>query len=131
METLIRYLVVAVLAYLIDMGGFCLLIKIGADPVAANLMVKVVAAIFGFFMHRRFTYRIGGRVDIGSHAKKYFSLALAYTPASSIVLFLVMLVLPHPVYAKAISDVLLFAATYWITTKFTFLKGAGNSRLRL
>jgi putative flippase GtrA len=90
--------------------------------------VKVLAAVCGFFMHRRFTYRIESREAIASHARKYFGLALAYTPASSVVLFLIMLVLPHPVYAKAISDVLLFVVTYWITTKLTFTKDAGSQR---
>ncbi|SNS23671.1 Putative flippase GtrA (transmembrane translocase of bactoprenol-linked glucose) [Noviherbaspirillum humi] len=128
MGTLIRYLIVAVFAYVIDMGGFYILIKSGIDPVVANVAVKVLAAICGFFMHRRFTYRIEGREAMAAHARKYFGLALAYTPASSVVLFLIMLVLPQPVYAKAISDVLLFVATYWITTKFTFTKGADSPR---
>ena len=128
MGTLIRYLIVAVLAYVIDMGGFYLLIRSGVDPVAANVAVKVLAAICGFFMHRRFTYRIESREAIASHARKYFGLAFAYTPASSVVLFLIMLVLPHPVYAKALSDVLLFVVTYWITTKLAFTQDAGSQR---
>ena len=128
MRTLILYLIVAVLAYIIDMGGFYFLITTGFDPVAANVAVKVLAAICGFFMHRRFTYRIEGREAIESHARKYFGLALVYTPASTVVLFLIMLVLKHPVYAKAISDVLLFVATYWITTKFTFTRGNCSPR---
>ena len=131
MGTLIRYLIVAVLAYVIDMGGFYLLVQAGTEPVTANIAVKVLAAVCGFFMHRQFTYRIESGRDIASHARKYFGLALAYTPASSVVLFLIMLVLPHPVYAKAISDVLLFVATYWITTKFAFKKGVDSPRSNL
>ena len=118
----VRYVLVAGVAYGIDFGGYILLLNIGYKPVIANMMIKVVAAIFGFFTHRYFTYSIRERNEIGKHAVRYFGLALFYTPVSSVVLFGIMKLLPNPVYAKFISDVLLFLFMYLITSKFTFTK---------
>ena len=126
MSTLARYIIIAITAYIIDMGGYYLLVQLGWQPVAANVIVKVFAAVCGFFMHRRFTYQIKDEKDMANHAKKYFGLALIYTPVSSAVLFLLLLVIVNPIYAKATSDVLLFVATYWITTKFTFTRPAAD-----
>ncbi|BEV13681.1 GtrA family protein [Herbaspirillum sp. DW155] len=122
MSTLVRYLIVAVLAYVIDMGGYYCLIQAGMNPIVSNVVVKVIAAICGFFMHRRFTYQIVEADGKMGQAAKYFGTALLYTPLSSLVLYLLMLVIPHPVTAKAISDVLLFIVTFWITSKFTFTR---------
>ena len=118
----VRYVLVAGVAYGIDFGGYILLLSFGYKPVIANMMIKVVAAIFGFFTHRYFTYSIRERNEIGKHAVRYFGLALFYTPVSSVVLFGIMKLLPNPVYAKFISDVLLFLFMYLITSKFTFTK---------
>lgn len=122
MSTLARYIIVAVLAYVIDMGGYYILLRLDTHPVSANLIVKIVAALCGFFMHRRFTYQITEADGQMAHATKYFGLALLYTPVSTAVLFLLMLAIPHPVYAKAISDVLLFVVTFWVTSRFTFAR---------
>ena len=118
----VRYILVAGVAYGIDFGGYIFLLHLGYKPVIANMMIKVVAAIFGFFSHRYFTYSIKERNEIGKHAVRYFGLALFYTPVSSVVLFGIMKLLPNPVYAKFISDVLLFLFMYLITSKLTFTK---------
>lgn len=118
----VRYFLVAGVAYGIDFGGYIFLLSLEYKPVIANMMIKVVAAIFGFFSHRYFTYSIKERNEIGKHAVRYFGLALFYTPVSSVVLYGIMMLLPNPVYAKFISDVLLFLLMYLITSKFTFTK---------
>ena len=122
MSRLVRYLIVAVLIYVIDMGGYYCLLKLNVGPVLANAVVKVAATLCGFFMHRRFTYRIKGFDGASADAIKYFGLGLVYTPLSSGVVYLLIHVIHHPVYAKFASDVLLFIATYWVTTKFTFAR---------
>jgi putative flippase GtrA len=124
MSTLIRYIIIAGLVYVIDMGGYYYLIELGQKPVISNIIVKVVAVICGFFMHRRFTYQIRGPAEALAHAKKYFGLAFIYTPISSMVLYLLMFIIPSPLYAKAGSDILLFILSFWVTTKFTFTKAA-------
>lgn len=119
---LIRYILVAGVAYGIDFGGFMLLIGFGYSPVLANILVKVVAAIFGFYAHRYFTYSISDREGISTHAVRYFGLALFYTPVSSVFLYFVMMLVPNPAYAKLMTDVLLFILMFWVTSKFAFTK---------
>jgi len=121
-STLIRYIIVAVLAYVVDMGGYYLLVHLDTHPVSANIVVKVIAATCGFFMHRRFTYRITEADGQVAQATKYFGLALVYTPVSTVALFLLLLVIPHPIYAKAVADILLFVVTFWVTGRFAFKK---------
>lgn len=120
--TFIRYGLVAGIAYGIDFGGYIILLGYGYSPLWANTLIKVVAAIFGFFAHRYFTYSIKGRDGMGKDAIRYFGLALFYTPVSSALLSGIILIIPNPIYAKAISDVSLFILMFWITSKVTFAK---------
>lgn len=120
--TFLRYGLVAGFAYGIDFGGFIFLLNLGYSPLWANTLIKVVAAIFGFFAHRYFTYSIRERDGMGKDAIRYFGLALFYTPVSSILLYGIMWIISNPIYAKAISDVSLFILMFWITSKFAFAK---------
>ena len=120
MSTFVRYIIVAFLAYLIDMGGFYALVRLGAHPLSANIITKVFAAVCGFFMHRRYTYQITWHGGKRTHALKYFGVALIYTPVSTFFLFLMMLLISNPVLAKIIVEILLFLVAFRITSKFTF-----------
>ena len=124
----IRYGFVAGFAYLIDFGGFLFLFRLGCAPLVANALIKIIAAIFGFFSHRRFTYSIKGMDGAGKHAARYFGMALIYTPISSVLLYCILSVLANIMYAKAISDISLFLLMFWITSKFTFTSSKGVSR---
>ena len=115
-----RYIIVAGVAYGIDFGGFIFLLGVGFSPVVANAMIKIVAAIFGFFGHRYFSFAITERADIGRHALKYFGMALFYTPVSSFVLYCIMYVVSNPVYAKILADISLLVLMFWITLRFSF-----------
>lgn len=115
-----RYISIAGIAYFIDLGGFILFLKIGLSPVAANISVKIIAALFGFYMHRTFTFGIEGKDGATFHAIKYFGLAFIYTPLSTAVLFALLYIIPSPALAKIVSDVALFVATYFVTTNFIF-----------
>jgi putative flippase GtrA len=126
---LIRYLIVAGLAYGIDLGGFILLLGLNYSPFVSNILVKVVAAIFGFFGHRYFTYVVTDNQDMSKHAIKYFGLALFYTPVSSIFLYLLMTIFPNPVYAKLMTDISLFVLMFWITSKYAFTKSNEGKNL--
>lgn len=122
MTTLVRYVIVAVIAYFIDMGGYFLLLQTGTHPVSANIFVKFFAALCGFFMHRYYTYQITEVDGQKIHAIKYFGSALIYTPVSTLLLFALMFIIPHPIYSKALGDILLFVVTFWVTSKFTFTR---------
>lgn len=122
LPTFVRYLMVAVVAYVVDMGGYIFLLYLGLSPVYSNSLVKVAAAIFGFYAHRFFTYQIKDKTNIFNHAIKYGSLVLLYTPTSSLCLMLLMKVITNPITAKFVCDVILFVLVYWITSTFTFLQ---------
>jgi putative flippase GtrA len=119
---LMRYLFVSVLIYAIDMGGYIVFIKCGLNPLMANVLVKIFAALFGFFAHRHITYRLKNSDSLMHHAIRYFGLAIIYTPVSTLVLYVLFKVIPHLVIAKFIGDVLLFVVVYYITSKFVFFK---------
>ena len=118
----LRYGLVAGIAYGIDFGGFILLLSYNFSPLTSNIIIKLVAAIFGFFSHRYFTYSIKNFNDIKKEAIRYFGLVIFYTPASSIFLYGIMQVVKNPICAKAISDISLFILMYWITSNFAFRK---------
>jgi putative flippase GtrA len=120
--TIVRYLIIAVAAYVIDMGGFIVLLFLNVPPILANILVKIGAAIFGFYGHRYFTYQIKHSNNILAHAIKYFGLVLVYTPVSSVCLAIMIKIIADPVVAKFICDVVLFVVVYWVTSKFTFLQ---------
>jgi putative flippase GtrA len=128
---LFRYLLVAGFAYSIDFGGFILLIYFKYPPILSNIIVKIVAAIFGFYSHRYFTYSIKDKANIAHHALKYFGLALIYVPVSSGALYLCMLLISNPLLAKFITDVILFILIFFITSKFTFSKGKASKEVTL
>ena len=117
-----RYIVIACLAYIIDFGGFALLIAMAMPPLASNIIVKILAAQFGFFAHRRYTYQIKHRDDIYDHALRYFGLALIYTPLSTFCLYLLLKLIPSAMISKLTSDALMLIATYIVTTRFVFFK---------
>lgn len=121
---LFRYLLVAGIAYSIDFGGFILLIYLKYPPILSNIIVKIVAAIFGFYSHRYFTYSIKDKANIAHHAFRYFGLALIYVPVSSGALYICLIIISNPLLAKFITDVILFILMFFITSKFTF----SNSR---
>lgn len=117
---LFRYIAIAGIAYFIDLGGFLLFLKAGLPPVPANISIKIIAALFGFYMHRTFTFEINSKDGVGFHAIKYFGLALIYTPVSTTVLYTILYIIHYPAIAKIISDAILFIATFFLTSKLVF-----------
>jgi putative flippase GtrA len=54
----LRYFLVAGSAYLIDFFGFLVLNKLGFMPLISNIITKVFASLYGFTLHRKFTYKL-------------------------------------------------------------------------
>lgn len=116
-----RYLLVQVLAYGIDMGGFVLLTwGAGVSPVIANIAGKLAAGAFAFLAHRRFTFGVhlegGGRAQL----LKYSLLLVANIPLSSALLAWLLHWIDSPVAAKFVSDAICVALTFGLSRTLVF-----------
>lgn len=121
--TFIRYVGIQLLAYMVDMGGFLIILKVGfLGPIAANVIGKVVAGIFAFIAHRRFTFCTNDVADRYHQAVRYFLLLLFNAPLSSGLLALVLIWCDRPVIAKVVADVVIVALTYWLSKSFVFTR---------
>jgi putative flippase GtrA len=112
-------------AYALDMGGFLLALHgFGATPLPANVFGKLVAGAFAFFAHRSFTFRVAGQSSPGSQALLYVAVLALNIPLSSAVLAGMLQVVPQPVPAKFVSDVICVVITYWLSKRYVFRRGA-------
>lgn len=121
--TFLRYGLVQVFAYLIDFGGFLLLMSVaGMTPVTANLVCKAAAGVFAFAAHRRFTFRVSGAGGSLGQGLRYFALLGLNIPLSTAVLALLLRWIPHPAAAKFMADVLILVFTYWASKTLVFAR---------
>jgi len=119
--TFLRYLLIQVLAYVIDMGAFLLVLHFGlAGPIVANVISKLAAGCFAFVLHRSFTFGVAGSGFVGRQAVKYFLVLAVNVPVASAILGLLLMWLPLPVVAKFLSDVMSVAISYLLSKHFIF-----------
>jgi putative flippase GtrA len=119
--TFVRYGLVQLVAYGIDMGGFLLLLWTGScGPLTANIASKAAAGVFAFLAHRRFTFGTGERANTWSQGVRYFALLGLNIPLSSGLLALLLLWIPRPPLAKFVTDVIIVMATYWASKLVVF-----------
>ncbi len=117
----VRYVAVQLLAYGLDMGSFLVALGFwGAQPLVANVVGKVVAGCFAFFAHRSFTFGTAAAGGQASQAFMYTLLLALNIPLSAAVLAMVLTVVPHPVAAKFLSDVICVLLTYWLSKRYVF-----------
>ena len=113
-----RYFVVAATAYIIDFVGYIFLIYLLFDPIISNLIIKIFAALAGYYLHKNFTFKIKNSKNLTT-AGKYFGSLLLYVPLSSFLLY-IHLFFFNPVISKVLADFLLFFGTYILSAKFIF-----------
>jgi putative flippase GtrA len=120
----LRYLLVQVLAYGLDMGGFILLFtRFGIDPLVANMVGKMMAGLFAFVAHRSFTFGVaeaGGKIQQGV---RYLALLAVNIPFSALALSATLWVTSMAVAAKFLADVICVLLTYWLSKRFVFSGG--------
>ena len=122
--TFVRYGLVQLFAYAIDMGGFLLLLNAGLlGPLWANVLAKLAAGVFAFIAHRHFTFQAGDRADASRQALRYFTLLALNIPLSSALLALLLTWTSHATLAKFTADVLIVAVTYWLSKSLVFVRG--------
>ena len=121
--TFLRYIIVAVLAYLVDIGVFSLLYYTRlADITVANLTGKVATAIFGFFAHRTVTFQLTGNRGMAKEAIKYFGLAFLYAPFITGLLLLLLPFFSSATLAKIVADTIGVIVTFALAKLFVFQK---------
>jgi len=125
--TFLRYLIIQVLAYGIDMSVFaCSIHFLLAGPIISNILSKLAAGCFAFMVHRSYTFNVAPSGFFCRQAIRYFTVLVAYVPVASGVLAFILLWVPQPVLAKFVSDVLMVGFSYIVSKKFIF-KALGNS----
>lgn len=118
----VRYLLVQVFAYGLDMGLFILLLShLGVQALVANVVGKVFAGLFAFAVHRCFTFGVARVRGAGLQAARYFALLALNIPLSALVLNFMLWVIPAAVLAKLVTDVSCVLITYWLSKRFVFL----------
>ena len=117
----IRYIFVEILAYIVDMGGFLLMLKLGIfEAVAANILDKFAAGIFAFIANRNFTFCSNDNVDLNKQAIRYFVVLALNIPFSTGILSLFLLWINEPAIAKLLADGIGVALSFIICKKFIF-----------
>ena len=117
----IRYIIIQLLAYALDMGGFVLILKIGIfEPLIANVGGKVVAGSFAFIAHRNLTFRSNETADKNRQAIRYFVMLALYVPFSTAILSFFLMWIKEPEIAKLLSDGICVVISYLISRKFIF-----------
>lgn len=119
-----RYIMVQLVAYGLDMGGFLLLMTwLAMEPLAANVIGKILAGLFAFVAHRSFTFGVTGTSGTRRQALRYFTLLALNIPLSTLLLSVILWVISHAAAAKFIADIILVLLTYWLSKRFIFLGG--------
>lgn len=117
------YVGIQVLAYVVDMGGFLVVLKAGlVGPIAANVISKIGAGAFAFVAHRNLTFGTNARQDRNHQAVRYAILLLLNVPLTSALLAVILTVIDNPVYGKFSADVIGVGLTYWLSKHFVFIK---------
>lgn len=128
MVRFLRYLMVQLVGYGLDMGTFILLMSyFSMGPISANIGGRLLSGIFAFFVHRKFTF--GGSVSGGQfqQAVRYFLLMVVNLPISAAILSATLWVIHIPTAAKFAADVMGVLLTYWLTKRFVFLNANEKS----
>lgn len=119
----IRYILVQIIAYSIDMGGFLLLSSYcEMNPLIANTISKIFAGLFAFFSHSKFTFKADNIESKKQQFFRYFSLLALNVPISALILSFVLWLISIAVVAKFIADVIGIFFTYWLSKRYVFLK---------
>ncbi len=122
-----RYVLIQVIAYILEMSAFVLLIKLSLSGILfANVGAKLAAGIFAFAMHRKFTFKSDQSDSIKKQAARYFILLAINIPISSAVLSLIFAWKLKPELAKIISDLICLFLTYIMTKKLVFIRSTRN-----
>jgi len=124
-----RYIIIQLLAYVIDMGSFLILLHgMFLHPIAANIIGKLAASIFAFTAHRNITFKSNHKKDKKTQALRYLMLCMLNIPLSSTVLFVLLKCVPYTVLAKFMADVSCVFFNYWMNKTVVFVSHQGKDK---
>lgn len=130
--TFVRYAVIQLLAYGIDMGLFLTVLHSGiSGPIWANATAKIAAGFFAFTAHRSFTFRVGENTAMMQQGIRYFTLLILNVPVASGILALLLIWVANPVAAKFVADVTCVALTFWLSKHCVFVGPQKNQEKNL
>tara|TARA_R110002126_G_scaffold110918_2_gene248634 strand:- start:165957 stop:166334 length:378 start_codon:yes stop_codon:yes gene_type:complete len=117
-----RYIIIQLLAYVIDMGSFLLMLGfLVFNPIAANIIGKLAGGIFAFIAHRNITFKSNHKKDKAAQARRFFMLSMLNIPLSSMLLFVLLTCVPYTILAKFMADVSCVFFNYWVNKTFVFV----------
>jgi putative flippase GtrA len=117
-----RYIITQLLAYAIDMSSFLIMLYVMfLNPIAANIIGKLVAGTFAFTVHRNITFKSSHKKDKQTQAFRYVMLFMFNIPLSSMLLVVLLKCVPYTVLAKFMADVSCVFFNYWINKTFVFV----------
>lgn len=118
---IVRYLVVGVLIYTIDMLSFIFAFYLlGINEIFANSFAKIFAGSLGFFLHKKITFQVNTLESSAVQQYRYL-LLLLLTSISSIGLFYyIQMIIWNPVVSKFISDIIIVILSYLISKQWVF-----------
>jgi putative flippase GtrA len=119
----VRYLLIGALAYLIDLGGFLLLLACHVTlfgPVLASILSKLSSSVFSFMAHRYFTFKAQEKNSSFHQAWRYFSIVALNIPLTTGMLLFCLTWLHDPTQAKITADILCVIISYWLSKSFVF-----------
>ena len=119
--TLVKYTAIQLLAYLVDMFFYIGLINVFfMNPIISNVFGKIAAGIFAFYLHRIFTFNVKTKKFFYQQVILYFFILFLNIPLSSLILIFNLTWIPSSVFAKFISDIILFGLSYFFSKSFIF-----------
>ena len=129
--TAVRYVAVALIAYVLDIGVFAVLVSLfHAELLWSNVAGKICTAIFGFLGHRYFTFKAKTHSTLFPDALRFGLVATLNVPFSTFLLYVVVWVLPYAIAAKVIADSIGVGVTFFISKLFIFRNDAAAAVYR-
>jgi putative flippase GtrA len=121
--TFIRYVIIQLLAYVVDMMGFILILKFDIfGSIIANVIGKSLAGVFGFIAHRNYTFGSNDRADKKRQAIRYFAVLALNIPISTGILSVFLNWINEPVIAKFLADCIVVGLSYLLSKHFIFTR---------
>ncbi|MDE0273922.1 MAG: GtrA family protein [Gammaproteobacteria bacterium] len=117
----VRYIVVQVATYALDIGVFLLLFAMaGWGAVASNVVAKILAGAFAFLAHRYVTFEVAMQGRVARQAALYSALWVLNVPLATGMLALLLMFGSPALIAKVVSDLVCVGLNYWLSGTYVF-----------